>query len=111
MKSNFDVVFSRRHWLRAGCGGGIGLLLPACLRAVESDPERTAIKLITPDTDRAIARGVAYLAEQQTEDGAFGTSGYQRNVAICALSGMALMASGSTPGRGPYGKQIDRCVD
>ena len=68
-------------------------MLPAWLRAVESDPERTAIKLITPDTDRAIARGIAYLAEQQTEDGAFGTSGYQRNVAICALSGMATPAT------------------
>jgi len=111
MKSNIDVVFSRRHWLRAGCGAGVAFFLPAWLRAVESDPERTAIKLITPDTDRAIARGIAYLAEQQTEDGAFGTSGYQRNVAICALSGMAMMASGSTPGRGPYGKQIDQCVD
>lgn len=111
VKSNNDVGFPRRQLLRAGCGGGLGLLLPTLLQSAPPDPEKTAAELITPNTDRSIGRGLTFLAEQQTEDGAFGTSGYQRNVAICALSGMALMASGSTPGRGPFGKQIDRCID
>jgi len=68
-------------------------------------------QLITPEAAQAIDRGLTFLADQQLEDGSFDTSGYARNVAVCGLSGMAFLASGSTPGRGPYGKQIDRCVD
>ena len=109
MKSNIDVGFPRRSFLCGSLAGGLGLLLPTTFQG--ADPEKSAAEMMTPATDRAIDRGLHYLAAQQTEDGAFGTSGYQRNVAICALSGMALMASGSTPGRGPFGKQLDRCVD
>jgi hypothetical protein len=109
MKSNIDVGFARRSFLRKGLIGGLGLLLPAPLCVQAS--EKSGADFITPATDRSIDLGLRFLASQQTENGAFGTSGYQRNVAICALSGMALMASGSTPGRGPYGKQIDLCVD
>ena len=36
---------------------------------------------------------------------------YRGNVAVSALAGMAMMAGGSTPGRGPYGGQVNRCVD
>jgi len=68
-------------------------------------------QLITPETAQAIDRGLTYLADRQLNDGSFGTSGYARNVAVCGLSGMAFLASGSTPGRGPYGAQINRCVD
>jgi len=67
--------------------------------------------LITDETTQAAQRGLTYLVEQQREDGSFGTSGYKRNVAVSALGGMAWLASGSTPGRGLYGEQIDRCID
>src|SRR5207245_2088641 len=43
--------------------------------------------------------------------GSFGAGGYGRNVAVVSLGGMAFIASGSTPGRGPYGRHIDRCLD
>ncbi|HEV3007362.1 MAG TPA: prenyltransferase/squalene oxidase repeat-containing protein [Pirellulales bacterium] len=75
-----------------------------------SDPEQSAVELITRDAQRAIDRGLAYLASQQHEDGSFGSGGYSRNVAVCGLAGMAFMAGGSTPGRGPYGKQVEQCV-
>ncbi len=70
----------------------------------------SAADLITPQAQRAINLGLKYLANRQQEDGAFGRGGYSRNVAICALSGMAFLSSGSTPGRGPYGQQATRCV-
>jgi len=92
------------------------LPLPAVLAqpaATDSDnsPELAAAQHVTPETQAAIDRGLAFLAEQQQADGAFGSGGYSRNVAVCAVSGMALMSSGSTPGRGPYGAQVDKCVD
>jgi len=85
------------------------LLFPAA--AAEKDPERTSAQMITPAADRAIQRGLDYLAKQQNDDGSFGTGGYRSNPAICALAGLAFLAGGSTPGRGPYGGNVNRCLD
>jgi hypothetical protein len=79
--------------------------------AADADPEQTAADLITSATQGSIDRGLEFLAGRQHEDGAFGSGGYSRNVAVAALSGMAFMSAGSTPGRGPYGGHVDLCVD
>jgi hypothetical protein len=47
----------------------------------------------------------------QRADGSFGDRGYDRGGAVAALAGMAMLAAGSTPGRGPYGESLTRCVD
>jgi hypothetical protein len=39
-----------------------------------------------------------------------GTGIYARNVAVVGLSGLAFMANGSTPGRGPYGHEVRACL-
>jgi prenyltransferase beta subunit len=62
-------------------------------------------------TDAAIKKGLEYLAGRQQADGSFPGSGYSRNLAVCSLTGMAFMAAGSTPMRGPYGLNTRRCVD
>jgi hypothetical protein len=62
-------------------------------------------------TDKAIQKGLDYLAGRQQEDGSFAGGGYSRNVAVCSLAGMAFMSSGSTPMRGPHGLNTGRCVD
>jgi squalene cyclase len=79
--------------------------------AAEDDTESRAAQLITPDTRTAIGQGLRFLASRQQEDGSFGLGGPSRNVAVCALAGMAFMSAGSTPNRGPYGRQTERCVD
>ena len=56
--------------------------------------------MITPAADRAIERGLDYLAERQNDDGTFGHGGYRGNVAVCALAAMAFTSAGGTPGRG-----------
>ncbi|MCG8449294.1 MAG: terpene cyclase/mutase family protein [Pirellulales bacterium] len=75
---------------------------------MNAEPQPT---LLTPEANEAIQRGLSFLAERQLEDGSFGASGYPRNVGVCSLAGMAFLASGSTPGRGPHAPQIDRCID
>jgi hypothetical protein len=75
------------------------------------DPEATAANYMNPMTLEAVDRGLLFLASRQQEDGSFGPGGPSRNVAICALAGMAFMSGGSTPNRGPYGRQAERCVD
>ncbi len=83
----------------------------ASLPAEEKNPEKSAAKLITPAVQRGIDRGLKWLVSQQRDDGSFNDGSYRGNVAVCALAGMAMTAGGSTPGRGPYGAQVSRCVD
>jgi hypothetical protein len=66
---------------------------------------------ITPEARRAIASGLDWLARRQNADGSFGSGLYRRNVAVTSLSGLALMESGSSPGRGPYGARIDAALN
>jgi len=88
------------------------LMLPwGGVAAEEANPEKSATELITPAADRAIERGMEFLASRQHDDGSFGSGSYRGNVAICGLAGLAFMSGGSTPGRGPYGHQVSRCVD
>jgi len=98
----------------AGTVVGLAVLvicLPSIAPAQDADPEKTAARLITPEADRSIERGLAWLAGRQREDGSFGSGQYGSNVAITGLAGLAFMAGGSTPGRGPYGGQVSLCVD
>lgn len=86
------------------------------LQAQSDIPVRErAAGLLTPETQKAIDRGLAYLAGKQLKrgrtKGAFGSTGYSGGVAVCALSGLAFMCGGNPPGRGPYGKHVERCVD
>lgn len=73
-------------------------------------PRATAKNLLQPQTHRAIENGLAYLKSQQNPDGSFGRGAYSRNVAVCSLAGLAFMARGSTPGRGPHGEEVNRCL-
>ena len=38
------------------------------------------------------------------------TAAYRGNIAVTSLAGLAFMSSGSSPGRGPYGSQIDKAL-
>jgi len=90
---------------------GLTLFFTARRAPAADDPEQTAVRLMTPAVDLAVERGLDFLASRQHNDGSFGAGSYRGNVAVCALAGMAFMAGGSTPGRGPYGDRVDRCVD
>ncbi|WP_199590191.1 prenyltransferase/squalene oxidase repeat-containing protein [Bremerella cremea] len=109
--------FSRRTMLQsalataAGCG--IGSLLPA--QDWRGTSRRGSRGLITQDIQATIDNGLQYLAQRQTSvgdlRGAFGNDGYRANTAVVGLAGLAFMASGSSPNRGPYGANISSCVD
>ncbi|MFV0444538.1 MAG: prenyltransferase/squalene oxidase repeat-containing protein [Planctomycetaceae bacterium] len=87
----------------------------ACLGrglAADESPSVDSRDLLTPESDAAISLGLDWLAGRQQPDGAFGPemafNRYRRNPAVNAICGLALLASGSTPGRGPYGLHLDR---
>lgn len=91
-------------WLLSAPG-----LVPAADKS-SSDTEVRGAELITPEAQKAIDRGLQFLARQQHDDGSFGSGGYSRNVAVCGLAGMAFMSGGSVAERGPYGPQVTRCL-
>lgn len=72
--------------------------------------DRSNIEIVAP-AQAAIEKGLAFLATRQADDGAFSTNGYGRNVAVCALAGMAWLSNGSTPDRGPYGAEVSKVTD
>ncbi len=63
----------------------------------------------------ALERGLAFLVAQQATqpDGSFptGASDGYAPVAVTALAGLALMAGGSSPDRGPHGEAVADAVD
>lgn len=87
------------------------LVLAPAARGQSKAPETTAAEMITPAADRAIERGLAFLVSRQQKDGSFGAGNYRGNAAVSALAGLALLSGGSTPDRGPYGRQVALCVD
>src|SRR5262245_46609956 len=90
---------------------GVSWAQPKEAPVADANPEKTAAEFYTADARAAVEKGLGYLAKQQQEDGSFGSGGDSRNVAVCALSGIAFLSAGSTPGRGPHGKQTAKCVD
>jgi len=94
-----------------------GFLLPGesppCAAApkVPRSVETSGLEYITPATQQSINRGLEYLARHQNPEGGFGAGSiYRHNVAVAALSGMAFLSAGNTPGRGKYGAEVEKTV-
>ena len=76
-----------------------------------SDQEVAAlVSHYTPMTRSAVELALAWLAQQQADDGSFGSGGYRGNVAVTALAGLAFMTAGHVPLEGPYGDVVERAV-
>jgi len=103
--------------------GTVGLLLlagviafwqPAATPAAPKIPrtiETSGVDFITPAAQQSIDRGLAFLAAHQNDDGSFGSGTvFSHNIAVTALSGIALVSAGNTPDRGKYGKSVARAL-
>jgi prenyltransferase beta subunit len=111
-------MLTRRRFLTRSAALALAGAVPwrcAWSQVPKRSSERAGVELVTPETKNAIERGLAFLGKRQIGQGqlagAFGTGGYAAGVAVCGLAGLAFLSSGSVPGRGSYGRQIDRCVD
>lgn len=100
----------RTFFVTSATGLAAIALARSSLAQQSSEFEKAAAQLITPATQEAIDRGLAWLASRQEEDGSFTGSGYARNVAVVSLAGMAFLSGGHSPGRGEYGEQVSRCL-
>ena len=66
---------------------------------------------MTPELDRAVARGLARLAQMQNNDGSWGEPQFGRSVAVTSLACLAFMADGNLPGRGAYGENVQKGLE
>jgi hypothetical protein len=103
---------ARREFLRL-CGAapfaGAALLGArfACAEEKEVLP-----KHVTPETLRAVGKGLDYLAGQQADDGSWITGGGQAYpVAMTGLAGTAFLAHGHSPTRGKYARNVQGAVE
>lgn len=116
-----ESIGSRRRWMRsaalAGAGSvawSVGMQRWAGAQGAGggSRPADSAgpAGILDAEAAAALGRGHAYLARNQAADGQFaGQMG--GNVAVVSLAGLAWIAAGSLPGRGPYGDSVSRAVD
>ena len=97
-------MWSRRDFLAQGTLAALGF----AGYASAAEPVKA---LITPECQKAIDRGLEYLAAQQAANGSWGSGAYRENVAVTSLAALALMAGGHQPGRGKYGKRITSALE
>jgi hypothetical protein len=69
----------------------------------EREESKIDYQEIDNTTQARIDLGLKWLASQQNQDGSFGS---RKKLAITSLAGIAFLASGSVPNRGPYAKQV-----
>ena len=110
----------RRKFLKTSSGVAIAACGCFELMAAERDSMKDPAKgdpktdenqeMLTADAQKAIDRGLEFLAKRQLVNGSFRGKGYSSNVGICALGGMAFLRSGSRPGKGKHGKRVDACI-
>jgi hypothetical protein len=70
-------------------------------------------KHVDGKVQKAVAKGLAYLAKSQGPDGNWpsGPDGSAYPVSMTALAGMAFLANGNTTTRGPYAENVERVVN
>ena len=79
--------------------------------SIDDDIALNLQSLMTSECNSAIKKGLEFLKKRQNEDGSFGSGIYSRNVAVVSLVAIAMLCSGSTPGRGDLGAVIKKAVD
>ncbi|HBL47292.1 MAG TPA: hypothetical protein DDZ90_28290, partial [Planctomycetaceae bacterium] len=89
------------------------LCLLLVLRSPAAQGEEILPKHMTPAAVKSIERGLAYLAKQQTPGGSFQTTqdGSTYPVSMTSLAGIAFLANGNTPSRGPYADQVRKATE
>ncbi|QGJ71561.1 Squalene--hopene cyclase [Planctomycetales bacterium 10988] len=62
---------------------------------------------VTPESERALRRGLQWLAENQGPNGNWGS----KDLGLVSLGVLAFMSDGHMPGRGAYGQVVERALD
>ena len=61
---------------------------------------------VTPESELALERGLAWLAKTQGPQGNWESN----DLGLVGLGALAFLSAGHTPGRGKYGENVDRAL-
>jgi RNA polymerase sigma factor (sigma-70 family) len=84
--------------------------LPAVQTGTPAAKKGAGPALIDEKTERAIKSGLAWLADQQHEDGSFGMGTFEGSIAHTSLAALALLEAGSERGHGPYRVRVEKAL-
>ena len=62
---------------------------------------------LTPQSELALERGLAWLAKNQGAEGNWGSS----DLGLVSMGALAFMSAGHAPGRGKYGRELDKALE
>ena len=62
---------------------------------------------ITPASEAALDRGLAWLAKNQGPEGNWGSN----DLGLVSMGALAFMSAGHAPGRGRYGRELDKALE
>ncbi len=86
------------------------LVLALLIPVAQADLAVNVFTKYQAEVDQCVERALEFVAGLQAEDGSFiGEKG--ETTGVISLCGMAFLSVGHTPGYGPYGEHINRCVD
>ncbi len=88
----------------------IGIMAVFVCAMAQDVPSRPAG--VTTDSERAVARGIEFLANAQAKDGSWRNMGGRGSypTAMTSLAGLALISAGNTPTRGKYALHLRRGI-
>ena len=97
-------------WAGAVSWVGPCLLVAAVIGIAAGQARALPDTAVTPELERAVTRGLDYLAQTQKADGSWPDS-YGQISGIVGLAMMTFLAHGEAPDEGKYGHVIRRAVD
>ena len=80
---------------------------PSGLEEPEAEPEPPEM---SPEVERAVLDGLAWLASTQSRSGRF-PSVHSYHIAVTSLAGLAFLAHGEAPERGPHAQTVRRALE
>ena len=112
-RKNRDIACSRSVCLLLVLAVGVLGILPQHQAVRAAAPSPVMPELVNRKTLKSIDRGLAYLVNTQRRDGSWlNQGGYGMYPAVMTgLSGLALMAGGSTPESGPHAKNVAKAMN
>src|SRR3954468_18076263 len=62
---------------------------------------------ITPASTAALERGLSWLAKNQGSEGSWGSN----DLGLVSMGALAFMSAGHAPGRGQYGRELEKALE
>ena len=83
------------------------IVLGTCCLLIAPATGQEAGDEITPRSEAALERGLVWLAKNQGVEGSWGSN----DLGLVSMGALAYMSAGHAPGRGRYGKELEKALD